>query len=147
MTIAAIQAKADTFNPSGLPWEQVSAVMLRYRSQYEWRTERSEALEADFREAYAETEAITAELTRRGATRLWRALRSFGVHALAWRSEGYASRAEMGRSASQWRQGTLFFFTLGSSSAGEPIAPAAREAIGLIQEFKGWVLYVPEEGR
>jgi hypothetical protein len=147
VTIADIQARAETFNSSGQPWEQVSAVLLRYRSQYEWMIEPLEALEADFRDAYAENDALAADLTRRGAT-------VYGVlfkrrHYQDWLADRRDSREMREKWARQWvteNTGSgIFVFTLGALKANEPAAPTAEALFGGSETPIGWAIYQSAE--
>jgi hypothetical protein len=145
MTAADIQAKADTFNPNGCAWPRIDAVLLRYRSAYEWQITASDNLEVEFREACVETDALAAELTHRGAT-VYGVLFHRAMYG-RWLGVRRDTRELRTKWAEMWvNEGTgeLFLFTLGDPPAVEPIAPAAREMIGACDEFTGWAAYVPE---
>lgn len=64
-TLASTQAAGGRGLSTGAPPRERQEVFLRFRSQNERRIAANDTLEADFREAYDETDALAAELTRR----------------------------------------------------------------------------------
>jgi hypothetical protein len=145
MNIDDVQAKADTLNPNGCAWSRIDVVFLRYRSADEWQIMATASLEADFREACVETDALAAELTHRGAT-------VYGVLFDRTTYERWQGvRKDTRDLRTKWAErrvnegtGELFLFTLGNPPALEPMAAAAREIIGAYDEDMGWAVYVPE---
>ena len=115
--------------------EETTALLLRYRSQYDWRIDGA-GDELAFRAGYAATDALAAELTSSGAV----------VHGVLFEPTPYrrwlAHRGDTGARRVEWAAERLtkpgphvWTFTLGDPPAGEPAAQAARSKVG---EAAGW---------
>jgi hypothetical protein len=141
-TLASTQAAGDRRLSTGAPPRERQEIFVRYRSHCEWRVETSDTVEADFREACDEADALAAELTRRGVAvygvlfepqqyRRWRAARP---DSRALRDEWAHGRV------AERRGGGVFAFTLGVLRANEPAAPAAEALFGGGENPIGWAI-------